>query len=169
MKRYLTLSSITFALACGGSQLPPPEEAPGASEMEAPSEESSATSPPQPEGPAPQTFAEQVALGQELFGANCAKCHGDSGQGGEHAPPLVGLKTGALPLDPPATAKQRTTQFRTVADVAQFTVANMPPKKAGSLTEEQYWAILAFDLKANGIELDQKLDPTLAATLELPR
>lgn len=31
------------------------------------------------------------------------------------------------------------------------------------------WAILAFDLKANGIERQQKLTPELAATLEVPR
>jgi hypothetical protein len=37
------------------------------------------------------------------------------------------------------------------------------------VAEEQYWAILAFDLKANGINLDQKLDGALAATLTVPR
>jgi hypothetical protein len=46
----------------------------------------------------------------------------------------------------------------------------MPPKAPGSLPAEQYWAILAFDLKANGIDLgDKKLDGELAKTLEVPR
>jgi hypothetical protein len=46
----------------------------------------------------------------------------------------------------------------------------MPPKAPGSLTAEEYWAILAFDLKANGIDLgDKKLDGELAKTLEVPR
>jgi hypothetical protein len=37
-------------------------------------------------------------------------------------------------------------------------------------SDEQYFAILAFDLKANGIDLgDEKLDAALAATLEVPR
>ncbi|MGO9837922.1 MAG: hypothetical protein ACLP1X_27370 [Polyangiaceae bacterium] len=35
---------------------------------------------------------------------------------------------------------------------------------------EQYWDILAFDLKANGIDLgDKRLDGALAKTLVIPR
>jgi hypothetical protein len=38
------------------------------------------------------------------------------------------------------------------------------------LSEEEYFSILAFDLKANGIDLgDRKLDAALAKTLEVPR
>ena len=49
-------------------------------------------------------------------------------------------------------------------------VLGVPPKSPGSLPEEHYWAILAFDLKANGIDLgDKKLDGELAKTLEIPR
>ena len=44
----------------------------------------------------------------------------------------------------------------------------MPPKKAGSLTDEQYAAILAFDLKANGIDMTgTTVDPTTAPTFVL--
>ncbi len=121
------------------------------------------------QGAAPATFAEQVALGQTLYGANCASCHGAGGEG-KDAPRLVGLKEGALPVDPPAKAKFRKTQFKTVADVADFVVKTMPPDKPGSLQPEQYWAILAFDLKANGIDLgDKKLDAALAPSLTIPR
>jgi cytochrome c len=148
---------VLFLAACGGSS--PPANQPKTVE-EHPAE-------PGP-GEAPATFADQVALGGTLYGAHCASCHGDAGQGGK-APRLVGLADGALPLDPPAERKYRTGKFVTVADVATFVVANMPPKEAGSLTADQYWAILAFDLKANGIELKQKLDPALAATLTIPR
>lgn len=117
----------------------------------------------------PATFAEQVAQGQTLYAQNCAGCHGDSGEGGSKAPRVVGLKEGALPLDPPADRKYRKNKFVTVADVASFTVANMPPGKAGSLTNDQYWAILAFDLHANGIDLPQPLTPAVAQTLTIPR
>jgi cytochrome c len=117
---------------------------------------------------APQTFADQVAAGQILYGKNCAECHGAAGQG-DTAPRLVGLKEGALPLDPPADRKFRKTPFVTVADVADFAVHNMPPKKGGSLTADEYWAILAFDLHANGIDLDKKLTPDVASTLTIPR
>ena len=118
----------------------------------------------------PATFAEQVAHGQTLFANNCAKCHGDSGEGTEDAPRLVGLKEGALPLDPPASRKVRKSRFVTVADVAEFAMANMPPKKAGTLTADEYLAVLAFDLKANGIDLGQEpLTMAKAKTLTIPR
>jgi len=117
----------------------------------------------------PASFADQVAQGQTLYANNCAGCHGDSGQGTDKAPRVVGLKEGALPLDPPATRQARKSRFVTVADVAEFTVANMPPKKAGSLTGDQYWAILAFDLHANGIDLPSPLTPEVAKTLTIPR
>jgi len=88
----------------------------------------------------------------------------------DRAKSAVGLKQGALALDPPAGAKHRKTQFKTVADVADFVVKNMPADSPGSLQPEQYWAILAFDLKANGIDLgNKKLDGPLASTLTIPR
>jgi cytochrome c len=116
----------------------------------------------------PANFADQVALGQKVYGENCASCHGAAGSGGK-APPVVGLSKGALPLNPPSTAKYRKTQFKTVADIAEFVTKTMPPNAPGSLSAEQYWATLAFDLKANGINLDKKLDANVAATLTVPR
>jgi cytochrome c len=115
------------------------------------------------------TFEEQVELGQQLYGTNCAVCHGDKGQGTGDAPRLVGLDQGALPLKAPATRMVRHEDFVTVGDVASFVVMNMPPDKAGSLSNDQYLAILAFDLNANGITLDEKLDLDLAETLTIPR
>jgi cytochrome c len=111
--------------------------------------------------------ADQVATGKGLYTANCADCHGAGGEGKGNAPPLVGKA--ALPLDPRSGSK-RTAQFKTVADVAGYVKANMPPGAAGSLSDDQYWAILAFDLKANGIDLGGKtLDGSLAPTLVIPR
>jgi mono/diheme cytochrome c family protein len=116
-----------------------------------------------------EPFTVQAQKGGELYGRHCARCHGADGSG-DVGPRLVGLKEGALPLDPPATREFRHTQFRTVADVAAFAVAKMPKDEPGSLAAEDYWRILAFDLKANGIDLkDQHLDGTLAATLVIPR
>lgn len=149
---------VLLAVSCGGAQseAPPPSDA-------------SSAAPPAAEA-APANFGEQVTLGQKLYGENCASCHGPGGEGTGDAPRVVGLKGGALPLDPPASAKFRKTQFTTVMDVGAFVVQNMPPTKGGSLSAEQYFAILAFDLKANGIDLgDKKLDADLAKTLTIPR
>jgi cytochrome c len=108
----------------------------------------------------------QADEGAKLYGQHCASCHGDAGQGTKDAPPVVGKN--ALPLDPPATAKVRTTQFHTAQDVAQFVAANMPAKAPGSLTTDQYYDILAFDLKANGIDVSKKkIDPMTAAEIKL--
>ena len=58
-------------------------------------------------------------------------------------------------------------QFNTALDVFTWVKANMPPKKAGSLPDDDYVAILAFDLKANGVTLDKPLDGEVAATINL--
>lgn len=156
--------AASLVAACGGSA--PPAEAPSSETAAAPAAEPLT---PAAGSTAPATFTEQVAAGQQLYGAHCAECHGASGEGVK-APRVVGLDQGALPLDPPAGAKHRKTQFKTVADIAGFVVATMPPTAPGSLKPEEYWSILAFDLKANGIDLgDKKLDADLAKTLDVPR
>jgi mono/diheme cytochrome c family protein len=160
----ITIPFILCLSACGGSA--PPAEAPASMEPASGTAPAAAA----PAVAAPATFAEQVTLGQKLYGAQCAGCHGNSGEGTKDGPAVVGLDKGALPLEPASTAKYRKTQFKTVADIADFVVKSMPPKAPGSLSGEEYLAILAFDLKANGIDLgDKKLDLELAKTLEVPR
>lgn len=110
-------------------------------------------------------FAVQVAQGQTLYGSKCAGCHGNAGQGGS-GPKLVGLDEGALPLEPRGARKER---FEKVSDVATYVVVNMPPGAGGSLSNDEYLAILAFALSANEIELEQKLTLDLAGELVIPR
>jgi mono/diheme cytochrome c family protein len=112
----------------------------------------------------PTTVEEQFALGQKAYGTYCASCHGPAGQGTENAPAVVGVATGALPLDPPAKAKYRKTQFHTAMDVAQFVVTNMPPANKPKPSVDEYWAILAFDLTANGVKPTQIVGPDNAAS-----
>ena len=102
---------------------------------------------------APADAVAQADAGGPLYGQFCAKCHGDGGQGTDQGPPVVG--SAALPLDPPAKAQYRKTQFHTAKDVFDFVGANMPPK-GPKPTLDQYLSILAFDLKANGVDLAGK-------------
>jgi cytochrome c len=146
------LALIFAAAACGAPPAPP--AVPETPAPPAPPVTASADDP----------VATQIAHGQQLFGQKCAKCHGAAGQGGG-APPLVGPK--ALPLDPPPGAKHRTAKFHTGADVAVFVKANMPPDAPGSLTDEELTAILAFDLKANGVQLGKVVDAQAAAGVVL--
>lgn len=114
-------------------------------------------------------FSAQALKGATLYEGKCAGCHGLLGGGTDKGPSVVGLKEGALPLDPPADRKKRTMQFRTVGDVAKFVIKNMPGDEPGSLAEVDYFRILAFDLRANGIDLDQHLDMAYAETIVIPR
>lgn len=111
------------------------------------------------------TFAAQVEHGAKVYGDHCASCHGAQGQGGEKAPPLVGAE--ALPLAPRAGAK-RDVEFHTAADVFGWVKVHMPGDAPGSLTDEEYVDVLAFALKANGVDLSPgHLDAEKAQTLKL--
>jgi mono/diheme cytochrome c family protein len=148
---------LVFA-ACGGSSAPAPAEP-------APPSEPAATTPPADDtSAAPQSVEEQASRGAELYGKHCAGCHGDAGQGSAKAPPLVGKE--ALPLDPRKGAK-RDVQFKTAADVFTWVKGHMPPTAPGSLADDEYVAILSFDLKANGVTLPKPLDGEQAAQLKL--
>lgn len=135
----LTILASVLTLGCGGTQSPEAD-----------------------------TFAMQVDRGTVLYGTHCASCHGADGSG-TSAPRLVGLADGALPLDPPPTREVRTEQFVTVGDVAAFASVNMPADAPGSLALDEYLAILAFALHANGIDLEQPLTLELANDITIPR
>ena len=114
--------------------------------------------------------------GAALFEQHCASCHGARGESGTRAPRLMG--EGALPelpperdanADPaagdpellrlraqtrPAGAPWRD-PFRTAADLYGYVSKSMPlpAQKAGSLSPEQYWAIINFVLVAHGVRV----------------
>jgi mono/diheme cytochrome c family protein len=113
---------------------------------------------------APDPVATQIEQGKKLYTDNCSKCHGAAGQGTKDAPPVVGKD--AFPLDPRPKAK-RDVKFHTAADVFAWASKNMPAKKPGTLTTDQYLAIFAFDLTANGVKLDKPLDGAAAAKIVL--
>jgi len=114
--------------------------------------------------PKPATAADQIEQGKKLYTDKCAKCHGNAGQGTKDAPPVVGKD--ALPLDPRPKAK-RDVKFHTAADVFAWAAKHMPLKNPGTLTTDQYLAIFAFDLSANGVKLDAPLDGDAAAKIVL--
>lgn len=111
-----------------------------------------------------KTADEQAAHGGKVFAENCARCHGKSGEGSAKAPPLVG--SNALPLMPRPNQK-RSQPFHTAMDVAQFVTHAMPPDEddRAKMTEKDYWAVLAFDLKANGVMLHEPVSPSNAGSI----
>ena len=114
-----------------------------------------------------RAYEAHIVAGGKLFAKHCAKCHGKAGEGTKKAPPVVGKD--ALPLDPRPTQKVRKTQFHTAQDVAEFVSTKMPANKPGSLKPDEYYAIIAFDLDANGVAdaKTKKIDATTAAEIKL--
>ena len=110
------------------------------------------------------TVTAQIEQGKQLYVEKCARCHGDAGQGSDKAPPVVGKD--AFPEKPRPGAK-RDVDFHTAADVFAWASKNMPGGNPGSLTTDQYLAIFAFDLTANGIKLDKPLDGPAAQAIVL--
>jgi cytochrome c len=104
-----------------------------------------------------RTFDNQVADGMELYGDNCAHCHGDGGEGTDLAPAVVGTVGDDVLLLDPADDAVRDVQFATALDVFGWVSENMPGDDAGSLETDEYVDILAFALFANGVELDEPL------------
>ena len=114
--------------------------------------------------------------GSALFKQHCAGCHGERGESVTGAPRILG--EGALPeyprerahnVDPasgdpellrlkaqtrPAGAPWRD-PFRTAHDLYGYVSTSMPlpEEKAGSLSAEEYWAIINFMLVAHGVQV----------------
>jgi mono/diheme cytochrome c family protein len=104
----------------------------------------------------------QTATGAKLFASRCSGCHGPSGQGGPGGPALVGKA--ALPVE----SAGRKVPLKNADDLFKFTKSTMPPNKAGSLTDEQYYAVVAFVLKSNGVAVDDKqVDAASAPSLPI--
>lgn len=138
MKR---LALLTVLAACGGHKPAPTTTKPTADPVVA-----------------------QIDTGKQLYVAKCAKCHGDGGQGTDKGPAVVGKE--AFPLKPRDKAV-RDVEFHTAADVFAWATKHMPADAPGSLSPDQYLAIFAFDLTANGIKLTAPLDGPAAAAIVL--
>lgn len=103
-----------------------------------------------PASESPNASASQVERGAALYGEHCASCHGGDGRGTSDAPAVVGPT--ALPLQAPGGAK-RQVAFATAGDVFRWVRVAMPGDAPGSLSDEDYAAILAFALQANGVDM----------------
>jgi cytochrome c len=174
MKTNIVALLAILCAACGaGAAAAPPAAAPGDTSGGAPAAAPAAAGPAAgaPAGgvAAPSapggTTVDQVRVGQKAFAENCSSCHGANGEGKGRSPALIGK--GALPLEPRAGAK-RNAQFKTAADVFKYAKASMPPDKPGSLSDDQYWSIIAFDLKSNGVDVAGKtLDASSGASVSV--
>lgn len=79
----------------------------------------------------------QLERGEALFLANCARCHGQQGEG-DIGPPLMGPTHGLR-------------GYGTARGLFDYVSQTMPFDAAGSLPEQDYWDILAFILTGNEV------------------
>jgi cytochrome c len=87
------------------------------------------------DGATAQSQDEQVAAGRDLYVAECAKCHGDQGEGGT-GPLLIG-------------SSRRIASYGDTDRLYDYVSRTMPFDDAGSLSEEEYWDSIAYLLDAN--------------------
>lgn len=81
----------------------------------------------------PEPAAVDTTEGRRLFAAECARCHGDDGEGGPLGPPVWGDRSFNVGA---GMARLRT--------AASFIRANMPRDRPGTLSEQQAYDVAAF-------------------------
>jgi mono/diheme cytochrome c family protein len=126
---------------------------------------------------------DQADLGALVYYYNCMSCHGDRGQGltdefravwadddqncwqakchgANH--PSYGFEL--VRYVPPVVSESLVARYATAANLQAYISTSMPWQEPGILTEEEYWQVTAFVLRANGVETGQEvLGPENAA------
>jgi S-disulfanyl-L-cysteine oxidoreductase SoxD len=90
-----------------------------------------------------------------VYAAECAQCHGEKGEGGT-GPLLIG-------------GSKRIASYQDSKRLYDYVSSTMPFDQPGSLSEEQYWSVIAYLLDANELlPGDTVLGPD-TAPIELKR
>jgi hypothetical protein len=131
----------------------------------------------------------QASPGADVFARECARCHGERGEGLAGASAILG--PGALPEYPrdtgpgssmPTDQQQMQIQvqtrpagapwrdpFRNAQDLHDFTKSHMPKARANAINPGDYWAVTAFMLAVQGATLPQGgLDENNASSVSVP-
>lgn len=114
---------------------------------------------------APQLASAKHAApqGAQVYASQCADCHGKDGGGGSHAPPLMGPR--GLPLH---GHDGDSGPFATARDVFNYVKVKMPlpDSHAGTLSDQQYWAVTSYILAGKGVKLPKGgVTPANAASI----
>ena len=133
----------------------------------------------------------QTEKGANVFATECAKCHGQRGEGVGNAPDVLGPT--ALPEYPrstintsdPALSDPQMLQleaqarpsgaawrdpFQTAQDLFAFISTNMPKGHASDLKPQDDWAVVSFMLAAQGATLPPDgIGPANAGSIRIPR
>jgi S-disulfanyl-L-cysteine oxidoreductase SoxD len=85
----------------------------------------------------PESQSEQVAAGRDVYAADCAQCHGEEGEGGT-GPVLIG-------------GNKRIASYQTTERLYDYVSRTMPFDEPGTLSEDQYWNVIAYVLDENDL------------------
>lgn len=97
-----------------------------------------------------------AAAGAKVFALYCSSCHGEHGDA-PFAPAAMGKN-----------ALKRRPGLENGLDVYRYVKARMPPgDKAGSLSDEQYWAVTEYMLRVQERPLPGRFDASTAASVPL--
>ena len=112
----------------------------------------------------PKKAEGSVELGNELYDAQCAMCHGDFGSGGKGYPMLAGGSKEALKiqrLNPADENPNPDTPVRTIGSywpyastIYWYVQDSMPFPHPKSLTNSETYAITAYLLSINGVQFE---------------
>lgn len=103
--------------------------------------------------------------GRALFGEKCARCHGENLQG-DIGPPLVGGQGTLATKKPVKTVGSFWPYAPTVWD---YVHRAMPFDKAGTLTHDEVYSLVAYILFRNGIVAEQQIiDAKTLAKVRMP-
>lgn len=95
---------------------------------------------------------DQIESGAAVFAASCARCHGAAAEGGQ-----------GPALDAPTLAG-----YRSADRLVRFVSVSMPDDAPGSLSEQEYYDVIAFLLDLNGMNsAGVPVDPLTAPGIDL--
>jgi len=97
----------------------------------------------------------QATAGKAVYAARCAVCHGADFRPTQGSPPVQGATFLA------------NWQGRTLGDLYALVRTTMPPGNAGSLSDEEYRAAIAYILQANGFKAGTALPADAAGWREI--
>jgi cytochrome c553 len=133
----------------------------------------------------------QAEKGASVFAGECAKCHGQRGEGIGNAPAILG--NGALPEYPrdvvatsdPAMTDPQLLQiqaqsrpagaawrdpFRNAQDLYGFVSTHMPKGQVGAVKQADCWAVVTFMLATQGSRVPADgVGPASATSIQIPR
>lgn len=120
----------------------------------------------QPDGTGLPDGAGDALVGEEVFAEKCAACHGDFAEGIDNWPKLAG---GADTLDHEDPLKTVGSYWPYLSTAYDYIKRSMPYGDAGTLSDDEVYAIVAYILYSNDlIEDDFELSKDTFFDVELP-